>query len=788
MTGRSALRNRRQGSRHAPGLPGTVVDGALTATLRASTAMYREPLVEAKLAAPYLRPSVLQRDALVRELLRTNAGLVTMVAPPGYGKSTSLALWRARERRPVAWVTCDAADADPIRFLGYVGLAIERALDLATPIFDGVTLNAESALSFAVPRLTSALHAERLAMVVMLDDVHHVAGTRSADALSMIVDYLPAGVTIAVAGRTDGGLPVARLRANGRLVEIGVDHLAFDEQEAGMLASLDGRELPAAEARELHVRTEGWPAAVYLAARRAQRTAGRRTPAAVGVSGRDTDIGDYLDAELVDHATPRVRGFLLRTAILDRMSADLCDAVVDGKGSDRILRDLASTNQLVVPLDTQGGWFRYHTLLREHLLAKLERDHGAAEAAHRRAAAWFAASGMPEVAVDHLFAAGDPAAAAAQACAVVPRLFREGREATFARWLAMLDDDGLRRQPFLAVLGAWMHTILGRPADAERMADLSLAAEYHGDRPPGAELYEEARASVLALMARDGLDAAADDARAAVSASTPFSAWRPQSLAALGAILILQGDRTQGEAILAESENAAEALGASRALVFAVSWRAMSAIEREDWATGDALSRLGGEAAARTQYGPDSIAAVRSVVAARVAVHRGELPEARRQMAAFAVARAALSAATSWISVRCLLEAARVNLALADPAGARSNLQQAGDILVRRPRLGSLGQEVAELRARIKSLPPGPGGTSTLTPAEVRVLRLLPTYLTAAEMAERLFVTPNTVRTQIQALYGKLGATSRAEAVEAAIEIGLLEPLPVLAPGGITSI
>ena len=236
------------------------------------------------------------------------------------------------------------------------------------------------------------------------------------------------------------------------------------------------------------------------------------------------------------------------------------------------------------------------------------------------------------------------------------------------------------------------------------------------------------------------------------------------------------------------SASAAEALGASRAIVFAISWRAMSAIEREDWATGDALSRASGEASTRTQHGPDSIAAVRSVVAARVAVHRGELTEARRQMAAFAVARAALGAATAWISVRCLLEAARVNLALADPAGARSCLQQAGDVLVRRPRLGPLGQEVAELRARIKSLPPGPGGTSTLTPAEVRVLRLLPTYLTAAEMAERLYVTPNTVRTQIQALYGKLGATSRAEAVEAAIEIGLLEPLPVLAPGGITSI
>ena len=132
-------------------------------------------------------------------------------------------------------------------------------------------------------------------MVLMLDDVHHVAGTRSADVLSMIVDYLPGGVTVAVAGRTDGGLPVARLRASGRLVEIGVDDLAFDERESGMLSALDGRELRADEARELHVRTEGWPAAVYLATRRAQRTAGARTPAPIGVSGREPESASWRD-------------------------------------------------------------------------------------------------------------------------------------------------------------------------------------------------------------------------------------------------------------------------------------------------------------------------------------------------------------------------------------------------------------------------------------------------------------------------------------------------------------
>jgi LuxR family maltose regulon positive regulatory protein len=371
MADRCVPRNRRRDGRHAPTLAEHRLDGAVTASAHAVRAVMpamQESVAEAKLAAPYLRPAVLERDRLLRQLLGTGTGLVTMVAPPGYGKSTSLALWRAREPRPVAWVTCDAADADPVRFLGYLGLAIGRALGLGEPIFDRVTMSPGSALSNAVPRLTSVLHEAGRPMVVMVDDVHHLSGSQTVDALSMVIDYLPQTVTVAVAGRTDAGLPIARLRASGRMVEIGVDDLALDEQEAGMLAALDGRELPPDQARDLHARTEGWPAAVYLAARRGQRNASASARPTDGVSGRDTDIGAYLDAELLDRATQRVRTFLLKTAVLDRMSGELCDAVVQGKGSDSILRDLASTNQLVVPLDGQGGWFRYHTLLREHLL------------------------------------------------------------------------------------------------------------------------------------------------------------------------------------------------------------------------------------------------------------------------------------------------------------------------------------------------------------------------------------------------------------------------------------
>jgi LuxR family maltose regulon positive regulatory protein len=743
----------------------------------------REPLVEAKLAPPFLRDTVVPRDGLLRRLARADGGLVALVAPPGYGKTTSLGLWCAQERRPVGWLTCDAADADPIRFLTYLGLAIQRSLELPEPPVDPVGVGAGSALSRMVPRLTSTLHAQRRPLVLMVDDVHLLAGTPTIDALAMVVDYLPPWVTVAVAGRTHAGLPIARLRAGGRLLEVGVEDLALDVGEAGRLAALDGRRLDDAEAHELHERTEGWPAAVYLASlRRAGGAAGR------DLSGRDADIGDYLDAELLDRVAPRTRAFLVATAVLDRMTPELCDAVVGGRGSDRLLRDLAAANQLVVPLDARGGWYRYHTLLREHLLGILERDPGAAAAAHRRAAAWFAGRGLVEPAVDHLFAAGDPDAAAAQACAAVARLFREGREVTFGRWLARLDDEQLRRQPFLVAMGAWMHTIQGRVGEAERMVDLMAGAAYGGERPAGADAYEEARDSLLALHARDGLGPALAHARAALADAEPLSAWRPQSMAVLGGLLMVVGERAEAEATLAEAASASQAIGAGRSLVFADAWRALGAIDRDDWPAADTLSRRSTDSASRMSYDPDAIAATRSVVAARVAVHRGELAEARRQMATFQVARAALSAATGWVSVRCLLEAARVHLALADPAGARSCLQQAGDILVRRPRLGALADAVTELRERIRDLSPGPGGSSTLTPAEIRVLRLLPTYLTAAEMAERLYVTPNTVRTQIQALYGKLGATSRAEAVEAAVEIGLLEPLPILAPGRITSL
>ena len=374
---------------------------------------------------------------------------------------------------------------------------------------------------------------------------------------------------------------------------------------------------------------------------------------------------------------------------------------------------------------------------------------------------------------------------------MIPRLFREGREATVARWLQRLDDAQLRRQPFLAAMGAWMHTIQGRVAEAEHFLDVTAGAEYGRDRPPGAGAYAEARGvgqgAACPRRPRLGDPGRTRGRRAErplqrLATADPVPSWGRSSPSPDGPTRASGASPTRPappRPWAPVGRCCSRPRGARSA-----------AIERDDWTTADSLSRRTTEVASRMPYDPDAIAAARSVVTARVALHRSELGEARRQMATFQVARAALGPG-DLVGQRALPDRGRARPPGPGRPGRRSLVPPAGQ---RRPRpaAGPLRPAWGLRRPSCASgswtLPPGPGGTSTLTPAEVRVLRLLPTYLTAAEMAERLFVTPNTVRTQIQALYGKLAATSRAEAVEAAIEIGLLEPLPVLAPGRITSI
>lgn len=737
-------------------------------------------MIEANLAPPRLPAGLVVREALVRALMGPRPErIAALIAPPGYGKTTVLAQWRALETRPVAWLTLSRLEADPIRLLAGVATAVDRAVGLDPSVLADLSDPTVSALSTGIPRLTSALHRQDPRLVLMIDDVHAIAASPGVDALGMLLDYLPSGIDVGIAGRHEAGLPLARLRASGQLLDLTALDLALDEDEARAVVGLDGPGLDTELARDLHRRTEGWPAVLYLAARAHRRDLGS-VPPAWGDAPGDRDIASYLDGELLGHVPPEARDLMIHTSIADTLTGGLCDAITAKADSARLLEQLAADNVLVVALDASGSWYRYHTLLREHLLRLLEREPVDVAALHRRAADWLIEQGMIEPAIEHLLFA-DPDEAAVQISAVALPIYRGGRIATLLGWIARLDDARLRRHPYLAAAAGWIELLAGRADEAERMASLADSVEYEGERTEAESSFEAIRASVRAIMARRGLRAAVDDAERGVVLEPRWGPWRPTCLVALGGVLTLDGEEERADAVLREAMAAAANVGAARSHAFAAALRALLAIEADDWPSAAARSAEASASIERHRLDPDSTTACVAAVAARVAIQRNDLPAARAHLASFVAAKTTLTDAMPWLSVRFLLQAAQAHLALADPAGARTVLWQAEDILRHRPDLGDLQEQVTAMRARIRRMPPGPAGASTLTPAEIRVLRLLPTYLSIPEIAERLNVAPSTVRTQVQAIFGKLGASSRTEAVESAVDAGLLEPLPVLA-------
>ena len=295
---------------------------------------------------------------------------------------------------------------------------------------------------------------------------------------------------------------------------------------------------------------------------------------------------------------------------------------------------------------------------------------------------------------------------------------------------------------------------------------------------PDGSPFEAWVAMVRALLCRGGVERMQFDAELAASSLSPTSPWRPSSLLLHGMALVFSGDPDRGEAILEQSADAAVAAGAVWVGVAACSERALLALERGDLVTAESeLARAGAfvDDAPSPEY---VVTAILLAVKARVAIAKGQGARARQTLVSAQRMRPTLTHALSWFAVQAQLELAKAHLALSDPRGAATLLQEANDILRRRSKLGTLVEEAEDLRARISRTNQSSGWPSTLTEAELRLLPLLTTHLTFREIAERLFVSRNTVKTQAISAYRKLDASSRSEAIERAIELGLVDASP----------
>jgi LuxR family maltose regulon positive regulatory protein len=706
---------------------------------------------------PRARLAPLQRTA-------QRSRFVLVAAPAGYGKSTLAAQWSEQDPRTSSWLQLGYGDNDPVVLLARLATALELDGDL----LEELSRPAPRIDAIALPLLASELE-ERDPFVLVLDDAHVVTEKKGRAILRFLVDQIPAGSQLVLVTRGDPGVPLGRLRAGGDLVEIGASQLALDANETRDVAASGGLQLSEEAAEALRERTEGWTAAVVLAALslRGRDDAGAR---AAGLSGDQIQIADYLLEEVLERQPEHLKRFLLGTSILERMTAPLCDAVLGTVDAAASLEALARSNAFVVPIDDQQEWFRYHHLFADLLRLELKRRHPEMLAVYqRRAATWCELHGTPGEAFVYAYEGGDLAQAGRIALGHRDEFARHGQSESVRLWLDRCTYEEIESDPQLSLAAAWV-SFYG--ADAYRARRFIAAAERAALDAPSADGAASLRLSVASLrtaLAPDGIPRMLRDAELVYASETQAGTrWRASGCRAMGVAYLLQG-RPQ-EAITVLREGLAllrEHPDLAHVRVVCLGYLAFAAAE-----TGNRrdLQRWAVEA---TQLVADARLdeTVGSVVAytAGALAHqrRGDHTEAARELDSVRRLRRHLGAAP-WADADLALRCADISLELGDPGGALEFAQVASDALQGYPEAGTLRPRLRSVEARIRR-----GQDYGLTAAELRVLGFLATHRSLQEIADRLYLSRATVKTHVAAIYDKLGVPGRSGAVEIIEQLGL---------------
>ena len=494
------------------------------------------PIVDTKFYAPRSRRSLVPRSRLDDRLRQSADVRLTLVsAPTGFGKTTLLSKWveaNASAERTVAWLSLDPADNDATAFWTSVAASLRRALPSAATAGAMLQEPGPPPMESVVAALVNDLATVEGEVTLVLDDYHVIDAPDIQEQLASLIERLPPHVHVAIATRADPAFPLARLRARGELVEIRAADLRFTGDEATTyLNEVAGLGLAAGDVAALEERTEGWIAALQLAALSIQ---GRDDASEFieSFAGDDRFIVDYLAEEVLQRQSHEVRTFLLHTSILDRLTAPLCDAVTRQSGGRGMLEALDRGNLFVIPLDARREWYRYHHLFVDVLRARLTNDDpNTVRELHRRAAEWFDRHGERAEAIRHALAGEDNERAAHLIELAIPELRRARQETTLRRWLGALPEDVFRNRPVLSVgyVGALMSNgeledVEARLSDAERWLEptapggMVVEDEAEFARLPSAiAMYRAAQSQLRGDMestlahARRALELAADD-------------------------------------------------------------------------------------------------------------------------------------------------------------------------------------------------------------------------------------------------------------------------------------
>ena len=722
-----------------------------------------------KLRRPAFGNGVVDRSRMIHILeRRRESSVVIVAAPAGYGKTTVLAQWAARDPRPVAWLQLDGHDNDDVTLMAYVVLALRGVADLDPEIDRWLVTEIPPMNALILPTLANGLSSADPFLFV-LDDTHLLTAQSCWSIIQFLVTHVPPGSQIALGGRADPPLSLGRIATDRRLIEVRSADLAFQKEEAESLLAEGGLRLEDKTLRILLAQTEGWAAGLQLAMLYLQS---RGDPAALAdLHGGVGHIAGYLATEVLAGLSVRTRHFVLRTSVLNRLSTGLCNAVMGHRGSGEILAELS--NVFLTRLDETGQWYRHHPLFAEALRTQLERDSPeAVPELHRRAAAWYQSKDMPDDAFEHWQAAGD----IEKAAEIVARYFRtwamSGRASTVLRWLNAFDAEQISAYPQLALAGAWLAAAMGH----SQTAALRLAAAERGDpQAPsleGAATFGSALLTFRALLGREGVGALHRDAEVAYELECSVGGALDAMAACMAGVGRLLDERDVAGARTVLEDGAARGReGKPGARAASLGLLALIAARCDQWHEAARLTDVALKVVEDHELSNLGPIACAHVMLALVESHRGDRDSAETHLDLVGRMVPRL-APYPWLAALVAIVMAWSAVEIGDIKKAKALQRDAARAAGKLPDAGLLVEWIGELRRRVGAETwQGPA----LTPSELRVLQELTTCRSVADTARDLLVSTNTVKSHLKLVYRKLGASSRAEAIERGRKMGLLE-------------
>jgi LuxR family maltose regulon positive regulatory protein len=723
-------------------------------------------MLPAKLRPPQARVRTVERRQLLDELGATDAPLVAVCAPAGAGKTTLLQQWADVDERPFVWMQLDEGDSDPVVFLTYLVQALATVTRVDPSVHALLTLAVPPVRERILPLLEEALTAAP-PFVLVLDDAHALHGEKAWEVIGAVVRGLPQGAQLALGSRADPALPLARMRASAELAELRAPKLMLDAAEVAQLMQLHGFEADDETAAALLAATEGWATGLQLAC---LAGAGRPPDQWLGdIRGGRREIAEYLTSEVLAGQTDDVQEFLLRTSVLLELTPRLCALVTGRDDAGELLARVAREELFVVPLGDDGCHFRYHHLFAEMLQDELEVRHpGLCDSLHRTLAAWFADDDQPDRAVHHLLAAGDAAAAGELVAGTWPGMWNRGQIETVRRWLASFTDHQLLNHPALTLTAGWVYSALDAGRLGERWCETACSAPMDDSpSPDGAASLRSSQALLRATVGAHGVrEMRADAELAARLEETPGTSWYADAQVALGVARWLSGSTQRALHPLAVGAREGSVCNQSAELA-ALGYLGLIAADEGEWEVAAEYEGRASELLERLGFGTHRRCLPMLLARVKLRSRGGADGE---EAAAEVVRLLRHMVPHPWMGLLADVVLGEAAVERADTAAAERHALAAQALLSRYQDAGILRRRAERLLEAVERT----RLSEPLTPAERRVLELLPTHLTDAQMAEQLFISRNTVKTHVKSLYRKLEVSSRTDAVGRARELGLL--------------